>query len=700
MYKRPISFFLGFVFLIQTTIHANVTGRVVDQSSTPVKDAMITYTSLENRLVWVCSDANGNFSIPGPGEISGVRGGGFKAQAREHAAIQAAGEMLFFQSDGTNDVIIEVYSALGRFENRIAYRAPGRGFHCVNPFASASGTLSRGVYFVKFVSGSQGGTIKMINTGRLGHALPMPLPSREGSPALEKSGKAAAVDQIRVGKTSYAAKIVPVNTYADNVGDVQIRSFNVETRVDSLFALMAQADIVAQLIQTDFREAASGDITSSKLGSLFGGGGATPTAGQNNPQDWAKEAVRIQNAALATQFKIPIMYSLDCVHGLNPVVGGTVLPHNIALGATRDPALVEKAFHVTALEAKGIGLNWVLAPCIAVPRHDFWGRVFEGFAETPELTQIMAKAAVLGLQGRDLSHPWTAAACTKHFMGDGGTFGGIDRGNTVGVDSVLKKIHLPGYYSAIEAGTATIMASFSSWNGANMHSNKPLLTDLLKTAMGFDGFIEGDWAGHWNAGGTSNCINAGLDVPMAINKAHISSMAMDFNGMYTGAGIARVNDACKRVLRVKFRMGLFDRSPLPDTSLTRLIGSPLHRDVARECVRKSLVLLKNDNGALPLAKSANIHLMGMHSHNMGLQCGGWTITWQGAMGAITTGTTIQQGFEKNGTGKITQSDTTTGIPADANVVVVVVGEGPYAEMEGDVGNNWNPTNWWKPIELT
>lgn len=703
MYKSPMCSFLVFIFLIQATVLANVTGRVVDQSSNPVKDAMVTYTSLDNRLIWVYSDINGNFSIPGPGEISSIRGGGFQAQVPGHAAAYAAGGMLYFHADGTNDVTIDVFSALGRFEKRITYKALKSGYHCVNPFGSFSGALSRSVYLVKLICRNETTTIKMINSGQLGHVLPMALSSQQSNPALGKSGKVTAVDQIRVGKTSYVAKTVPVNTYADNVGDVQIKSFDVNSRVDSLFKLMAQGDIVAQLIQVDFREAASGDITASKLGSLFGGGGATPTVptatAEDIPQNWVLEARRIQNAALATPLKIPLMFSLDCVHGLNPVKGGTVLPHNIALGATRDPGLVEKAFHITALEAKGIGLNWVLAPCIAVPRHDFWGRVFEGFGETPELTQIMARAAVLGLQGRDLSHPYTVAACTKHFAGDGGTFGGIDRGNTVGVDSVLKKIHTPGYVAAIDAGTATIMASFSSWNGTPMHDNKAMLTDYLKGTLGFDGFVEGDWGAHWGGSfGTSDCMNAGLDVPMALNKAHISSMAMDFNGMYP-AGKPRVEDACKRVLRVKCRMGLFDKSPMPDTALTALVGSQLHRDVARECVRKSLVLLKNDNNALPIQKNANVHLMGIHSRDVGYLCGGWTITWQGGPGPITTGTTIKQGFDKIGTGKITQSDTTTNIPADAEVIVVCVGEAPYAEMEGDVGNNWNPTSWWDPIEF-
>jgi beta-glucosidase len=700
MNVKGLLFLFLSLFLFSSSAFANVTGRVVDQSSSPVKNAMVTFTNLENRFIWVYSDDNGNFSIPGPWPVAVVSGGMRIDLSKD---ITVHGNTVAFYTNGKADVSIEIYNATGRKIETLNFQKPGEGYHYINPFAALARKLPKTVYLLKIKTGDKIAFVKMVHVGFAAAGTSLTAPGRGGQQPAARLGKITAVDQIRVGKTSYVAKIVPVNTYNDNVGDVQINGFDVNARVDSLFKLMVQSDIVAQLIQIDFREASSGDITASKLGSLFGGGGATPTVptatAEDIPQNWVLEARRIQNAALATPLKIPIMLSLDCVHGLNPVIGGTVIPHNIALGATRDPALVERVLHITALEAKGIGLNWVLAPCVAVPRHDYWGRVFEGFGETPELARMMGKAAVMGLQGSDLSHPYTVAACTKHFAGDGGTFNGVDRGNTVGVDSVLKKIHCQGYIGAIEAGTATIMASFSKWNGLEMHRNKAMLTDYLKGTLGFDGFIEGDWGAHWGGSfGTSDCMNAGLDVPMALGKGHISSMAMDFNGMYP-AGKPRVEDACKRVLKIKCRMGLFDKSPMPDTALTPLVGSQLHRDVAREAVRKSLVLLKNDNSALPLSKTANVHLMGIHSHDMGLQCGGWTITWQGGMGAITKGTTIQQGFAKFCTGKLTQSDTTTNIPSDADVLVVVGGEGPYAEMQGDVGNNWADNPKWKPTEF-
>jgi beta-glucosidase len=267
------------------------------------------------------------------------------------------------------------------------------------------------------------------------------------------------------------------------------------------------------------------------------------------------------------------------------------------------------------------------------------------------------------------------AATTKHFAGDGGTTEGKDRGNTVGDDATLRAIHLGGYEAAIAAGTATIMASFSSWNGLSMHRNTDLLTGWLKTEQNFDGVVVGDWEGHAMGGGAVPCVNAGVDVLMA--PTSFNTCVSDVNGMYTGGSAARCDDAVRRILRVKYRMGLFTNY-LTDRRMTELIGCAEHRDVARACVRSSLVLLKNDNNALPIPKDASVAVWGPHGDDIGLQCGGWTVTWQGAAGNVTPGTTIRQGVQSICTGNVSYS-ANGGNAGGAGYIIVCIGEKPYAE---------------------
>ena len=338
----------------------------------------------------------------------------------------------------------------------------------------------------------------------------------------------------------------------------------------------------------------------------------------------------------------------------------------------------------TGFRAAAYRINFAFGPCIAVPRNDRWGRVYEGFSESPDLTQAMARAAVLGFQTSDLSYPLAVAACAKHFAGDGGTTNGTDRGNTQGDDAALRSIHLPGYMAAVQAGTASIMASFSSWNGVRMHENTALLTDWLKTAQKFDGFINGDWDGHTT--GTSspaNCVKAGLDVPMTgAHSEGIGTLQSLFNGLYSGGSGSRVDDAVKRLLRIKYRMGLFGAPLMTNPALTALVGSQAHRDIAREAVRKSMVLLKTSPSLLPLSKTAKITLVGQAAQDIGLQCGGWTLGWQGASGNSMPGTTIKQGFERIG-GATNISYSSDGSSIAGDIAVVCIGEQPYAEGVGD-----------------
>lgn len=362
------------------------------------------------------------------------------------------------------------------------------------------------------------------------------------------------------------------------------------------------------------------------------------------------------------------------------------------MGCTRNPALVEQAARAAAEEVSGTGIDWTFGPCIAVPRDERWGRTYEGFGETPELAEQIGSAAVRGFQGNTLGGPASILACPKHFLGDGGTTGGHDQGNTEVDEQTLRSIHLPGYIAAIQNGAGSIMVSFSSWNGQKMHGNHYLLTDVLKGELGFEGFLISDWSGIDQLPGDyasdiETSINAGLDMIMVPTRFVEFINTLRNLANQNRVPHSRIDDAVRRILRIKFRMGLFEH-PYTDRSYTGSIGSAEHRQIARECVRQSLVLLKNDNQILPLSKNlTRIHVAGKNADNLGNQCGGWTISWQGSSGNITVGTTILQAIQNtvsSGT-QVTYSLDGNGA-AGADVAVVVIGETPYAEGAGDRSN--------------
>jgi beta-glucosidase len=351
--------------------------------------------------------------------------------------------------------------------------------------------------------------------------------------------------------------------------------------------------------------------------------------------------------------------------------------------------LVEKAARVTAIEIAATGIDWNFAPCIAVPRDERWGRTYEGFGETPELAGLLGSAAVRGLQNDSLTIPTSIVACAKHYVGDGGTTGGDDQGNTELTETELRSIHLPGYIEAIENGVKTIMASYNSWNGTKLHGNEYLINDVLKTELGFEGFVVSDWAaidqlpGDY-ASDVEISINSGIDMVMVPNNYAEFFSTLKSLVEQDKVPIERIDDAVKRILRVKFELGLFE-SPLADRSLIPLIGSPEHRNVARQCVRESAVLLKKNDNILPLRKSGiKILVAGEHADNLGFQCGGWSIQWQGASGNITEGTTILEGLQKIApNAEVVYSKFGDMENVNADIAVVVVGEEPYAEGEGD-----------------
>jgi len=471
-------------------------------------------------------------------------------------------------------------------------------------------------------------------------------------------------------------------------------------RVRNLLSYMTLEEKIGQMTQVDrqFLESEN-DIGTYYLGSLLSGGGSTPE--KNFPKSWAEMYDGFQKIALSTRLGIPIIYGIDAIHGHNNVIGATIFPHQIGLGCTNNPQLIEDVYRATAEEIAATGIDWDFAPCLAVPRDERWGRTYEGFGETPDIVKIMAGAAVKGLQTDRLNNPTSILACAKHFIGDGGTKWGtglkekLDQGDTQVTEQELREIHLPGYLSALEVGVGTIMPSYNQVNGEYCHVSKDLLTNLLKKELGFKGFLVSDWQGLEKMGDDykSNIIasiNAGMDMVMVPGaekyggKKYTDFINLLIESVSEGSiSEIRINDAVARILKIKFEMGLFER-PYSDKSLLSKVGSKEHRKVAREAVRQSLVVLKND-GVLPLSKDlGHIHVAGKNADDLGNQCGGWTISWQGESGPLTKGTTIYEAIQVavSSLTYVTYSKDGSGAKG-ADVGIVIIGETPYAEMEGD-----------------
>ena len=470
--------------------------------------------------------------------------------------------------------------------------------------------------------------------------------------------------------------------------------------VESLMGQMTLDEKLGQMTQVDrqFLNDIS-DISKYGLGSLLSGGGSTP--GTNEPKAWAEMYDGYQREALKTRLQIPLIYGIDAVHGHNNVVGATIFPHNIGLGATRDPDLVEAVAKATALEVAATGIDWDFAPCLAVPDDYRWGRTYEGYSEDTDLVSQLGAAAIRGYQSSDLDNPNRVLACAKHFIGDGGVLFGtginamIDQGDLQINEEKLRKVHLPPFQKAIDEGVATFMAAYNSWNDLRCHANKYLLTDLLKDELGFKGFVVSDWAAIENIPGDYKSdiitsINAGIDmvmVPGAVRdgKESFQNFLKLFKESVEEGSIPmeRVDDAVRRILLIKKQSGLFER-PFSDQSLLSYVGSKDHREVAREAVRKSMVLLKNKNNILPIPKSGKtIIVAGKGADDVGMQSGGWTISWQGGMGQTTNGTTILDAIKSAVDPGTVVEYTPDGTSFTGDLAVVVVGEKPYAEMIGD-----------------
>jgi beta-glucosidase len=470
--------------------------------------------------------------------------------------------------------------------------------------------------------------------------------------------------------------------------------------VDSLIQEMTIDEKIGQMTQVDqqFLNEIS-EISKYGFGSLLSGGGSTPQV--NEPKAWAEMYDIYQREALNSRLKIPLLYGIDAVHGHNNVVGATIFPHNIGLGATRDAKLVESVARATALEVAATGIDWTFAPCLAVPNDFRWGRTYEGFSENTELVTELGNAAILGYQSVNINNPNSVLACAKHFIGDGGTLfgtglnGKIDRGNLAISEEELRKTHLPPFKKAVESGVATFMAAYNTWNDVRCHANKYLLTDILKDELGFKGFVVSDWAAIEMIPGDYKSdiiisINAGIDMVMVPGAVKFGNESYEkFMGLFKEAiedgsiPMARVNDAVKRILLIKKQAGLFDR-PFSDQQLLSHVGSQKHREIAREAVRKSMVLLKNKTNLLPLPKNGKeIIVAGRGANNIGMQSGGWTISWQGEMEKKTEGTSVLEAIKQTVDPGTLVKFSEDGTNAEGDIAVVVIGEEPYAEMEGD-----------------
>lgn len=462
----------------------------------------------------------------------------------------------------------------------------------------------------------------------------------------------------------------------------------VNERVDDLISKMTLAEKLGQMTQIE-RSNLIGNattITEYHLGSILSGGGSAPQS--NNASAWAEMYDTFQQAALNTRLGIPLIYGVDAVHGHNNLKGAVIFPHNIGLGAARNIELVEEIGRITALEVAATGIDWTFAPCIAVPRNERWGRTYEGFGEHPELSETLGTAYIKGFQGDTLADSKSILACAKHYVGDGGTTNGEDQGNTEITEAELRDIHLSPYISAVNNGAGSIMASFNSWNGEKLHGHKYLLTDVLKEELGFEGFIVSDWAGINQLPGDfksdiKESINAGIDMVMVPDdyESFISKLTELVNS--GDVSTSRIDNAVRRILRIKFMLGLFE-NPFSDPSLIDSVGTQEHRTIARQAVRESMVLLSKKDNILPLKSSNNkIFVAGKGADDIGMQCGGWSISWQGEMGEITEGTTILEGIEDYAGSANVLFEENGQTNDDFDKAVVVIGEEPYAEGEGD-----------------
>ena len=492
-----------------------------------------------------------------------------------------------------------------------------------------------------------------------------------------------------------------INISCNNSENNNLSEAEISKKVSELIDSMTLDEKVGQMTQIDQRFLDTiTDLSTYSIGSLLSGGGSHPEV--NEPQAWLDMYNKYQEETLKNRLGIPLIYGIDAVHGHNNVYGATIFPQNIGLGATNNPELVYKISEATSLEVAATGIDWTFSPCLSSPEDYRWGRTYEGFSSDPVLVEKLGKAAVEGYQNALTNSGKKVVACAKHFIGDGNTEFGtgmnglVDRGNTVLTTDELKEKLLPKYQAAIDANVQTIMASYNSWNGVKCHGSKELLTDILKVEMGFEGFVISDWQGIDEIPGNYKSdiitsINAGVDMVMVSGQGQPYKKFMRLlkeNVEEGSISMERIDDAVSRILKVKLRNGLFT-NPIVQNDNLQVIGSDDHRNIARQAVRESVVVLKNEN-LIPISKeSKSIVVAGRGADNLGMQCGGWTINWQGGQGDITIGTTILDGIKESvstETKVIHSKDGTDLGNVSGDLAIVVIGEDPYTEFFGDKDN--------------
>lgn len=479
-----------------------------------------------------------------------------------------------------------------------------------------------------------------------------------------------------------------------------------EAKIDHILGDLSLEEKIGQMIQPEIRHLTPQDVRDFHIGSVLNGGGSVPNGNRySKAADWLAIADAYYQASMDDSdghMAIPIMWGTDAVHGVGNIVGATLFPHNIALGATRNTELIKEIGNITATEIAVTGLDWDFSPTVAVARDDRWGRTYESYSEHPELVRDYAGVMVEGLQGEASGQGFLSAykviSTAKHFIADGGTHNGIDRGDCLADEETLFRVHATGYYSAIEAGVQSVMASFNSWHGVHMHGHQYLLTRVLKEQMGFDGLVVGDWNGHGFVAGATvlNCpqaVNAGLDIFMVPDPEWKQLYKNTLEQVKTGViPLSRIDDAVRRILRVKLRADLWQKglpSKRPLAGKDELLGAPEHRAVARQAVRESLVLLKNKNNILPLSPRLNVLVAGDGADNISKQTGGWSVNWQGTgntMADFPGATTIWMGIDTavSAAGGKAILSVDGAYDQKPDVAIIVFGEDPYAEMQGDI----------------
>ncbi len=477
-----------------------------------------------------------------------------------------------------------------------------------------------------------------------------------------------------------------------------------EARIRAIVAGMTLEQKIGQMTQPDIRSVTPEEVRQYYIGSVLNGGGAWPSMNKHaSVGDWLKLADDFYRASMSTDMKVkvPVIWGTDAVHGHNNVFGATLFPHNIGLGAAHDADLVQRIGRATAEQVRATGITWAFAPTLAVVQNPRWGRTYESYGSDPALVRSYGEAMVLGLQG-EIGSPTSVLASAKHWLGDGGTFHGIDQGETRTTEADLVATHAQGYYGALRAGAQTVMVSYSSFTDTGsgkawgkMHGNAHLVGDVLKKRLGFDGIVVSDWNGIEQVPGCSKwhcpqAINAGIDLVMVPDdwKQFIPATVADVR-----AGripMSRIDDAVTRIIRVKMRSGLFNGSPAAEPSVSGdVLNSEATRELAREAVRKSLVLLKNEGGVLPLKRDGRVLVVGKGADSVPMQAGGWSITWQGDQtdnADYPNATTLLSAMRRSlGTDKVDYSPDGTGVDVSRySAVVMVAAEEPYAEMKGDI----------------